>query len=283
MSATVDRPVPTAPAPATATARPGTVLTGVMRSQRRSLVLWCLAVCGVATLYTVFYPSIGGVKFEVMMESMPPELVEAMGLETMASAAGYVSGTVFALLGAILVLVCVIGLGARLVAGHEEDGTLELELSGPVSRPQVYAERLAALWLTAAVLVISLCVVLQVLSVLFDLGLETANLVAAGVGLVLFAGALGTLAFAVGAATGRRAVALGVASGVAVLSYSFSYVGPLVEGAGWMESVSPYHWYIGNEPLTNGFDWPGLGLLALLALVSVVAGALSFRRRDVMV
>ena len=50
-----------------------------------------------------------------------------------------------------------------------------------------------------------------------------------------------------------------------------------------MERVSPYHWYGGSDPLATDFDWTGLGLLAALATVAVVAGAVSFRRRDLMV
>lgn len=264
------------------TGRPGTVLRGVLRMQRRSMVLWAVAIGAVAAMYTAFYPSIGGAKWDVMMDAMPAGLIEAMGFETMATAAGYVSGTVYSLLGAILTLVCAIGMGARLVAGHEEDGTIELELTAPVARWRVYAERLAALWLTVLLIVLTVSAVLLVMSATMDLGLSIAHLVAAGVGLWLFAGAFGTLAFAVGAATGRRGVALGVASGAAVMAYLFAYLGPLVD-ADWMESVSPYGWYTSNEPLTNGFDWPGLGLLAALAVLLVGAGLARFVRRDLMV
>lgn len=260
----------------------GASLTGVLRDRRRSIAAWAVAVAGVTALYTAFYPSVGGEKLAVMMESMPPALVEAMGLDGMATASGYVSATVYALLGAILVLVCAIGWGARLVAGDEEDGTLELELAAPVGRARVYGERLAAVWLVVAVLVAAMTVTLLVLSVLLDLGLSTPNLLAAGVSLLLFGGALGSVAFAVGAATGRRVVGLGAAAGLAVLGYVLGYLGPLV-GAAWMERVSPYSWYLGGEPLTNGFDPTGAGLLATLAVVAAVLGAAVFRRRDLMV
>jgi ABC-2 type transport system permease protein len=264
------------------TAPAGTVLTGVLRTRRRSLVLWAVAVSAVATLYTAFYPSIGGDKMAVMMQSMPPEFITAMGFDSISTAAGYVSSTVYSLLGAILTLVCAIGLGARLIAGDEEDGTLELELSAPVSRLQLYLERLAVLWVGVLVLVLALSAVLGVLSVLLELDLSPVNLLAAGTGLLLFGGALGTVAFATGAATGRRGTALGVSAAAAVVAYLLSYLGPLVD-APWMEDLSPFHWYIGGRPLSTGFDWSGLGLLAALALVAALGGAASFTRRDLMV
>lgn len=264
------------------TARTGTILLGVLRTQRRSLTLWAVAISTVAVLYTSFYPSIGAVKFAAMMESMPPDLITAMGFEDMATASGYVSATVYSLLGAILTLVCSIGLGARLVAGQEEDGVLELELASPISRGRVYLERLAVLWSTVLVVVAAVTATLFALSAALDLGLTVPHLLASSLGLLLFAGGLGSLAFAVGAGTGRRSVGLGVAAAVAVIAYMLSYIGPLVGGA-WMETISPYDWYIGNKPLLNGADWSGYGLLAALAVVVVVAGVVPFRRRGLMV
>ena len=273
--------VSTGSAPA-GTAPPGSVLRGVLRTHGRSLAFFALAISAVTVLYTSFYPSIGGEKFAVLVEAMPPEMVEAMGMDTMTSASGYVSGTVYSLLGAILTLVCAISLGARLVAGGEEDLTLELELASPVSRAQAYVERLGSLWLMLLGVAAAMTVVLLVLAGLMDLDLAVGNVVAASLSLWVFGATLGTVAFAVGAATGRRGVALGVATAIAVLAYLMSYLGPLAD-ADWMDQVSPYGWYIAEQPLRNGFDWSGLGLLLTLAVVAALAGWGRFRRRDLLV
>lgn len=261
------------------TARRGTVARGALRDTRRSLVGWTIAVAAVAALYTVFYPTIGAEKFEVMLDAIP-DFAEFMGLDAIISGAGYVGATVYSLLGAILTLVCAIALGGRLIAGEEEDDTLELEVSAPVARGRVYSERLAVLWLTVLSLVVAITAVVLALNYGLDLEIEPANVAAVGLGLLVFGGGLGTVAFALGAATGRRGVALAVAGSIAVIAYVFSYLSPLV-GQDWMADVSPFHWYIGREPLLNGFDWPGLGLLAALALVAAVLGWPAFRRRDV--
>ena len=259
----------------------GVVAGGVLRDQRRSLLWWSLSVAAVSAMYTSFYPSIGATQFEVMLDAMPA-FVQAMGFDAMTSAAGYINMTVFSLLGAILTLTCAIGAGARLIAGDEEAGVLELDLAAPISRARIYAERLAVLWLTVAALVLSITAMLLILSAVLDLGLAVANVAAAGTSLVVFAGALGTLAFGVGAASGRRAYGLGAASGLAVAAYLFSYIGPLID-VPWMETVSPFAWYVGNDPLVNGFDWGGLSLLAALAASAAGAGWWGFRRRDLRV
>lgn len=263
------------------TARTGVVAGGVLHDQRRSLIWWSLAVAAVTTMYTSFYPTIGATKFEVMLDAMPA-FARAMGFDAMVSAAGYINMTVFSLLGAILVLTFAIGAGARMIAGDEESGVLELDLAASVSRTHVYRERLAVLWLTVGLLVLSICAMLLVLSAALDLELAVANVVAAGTSLIVFTGTLGTLAYGVGAATGRRAHGLGAASGLAVTAYLFSYIGPLID-APWMETVSPFSWYVGNDPLVNGFDWGGLALLAALAVAAAVAGLWRFGRRDLKV
>lgn len=263
------------------TAIPGTVARGALRDLRRSLVGWSLAVGAVAALYTVFYPTIGETKFQAMLDAMPA-VAEAMGLDVIVSAAGYVGATVYTLLGCILTLVCALALGARLVAGQEEAGTLELDLAAPVSRARVYVERLGVLWLGVLALVVSISAVVLLMDAVLGLELDRANVAAIGVGLLALAGSLGTVAFAVGAATGRRATAIGVSATAAVLAYLLSYLAPLVD-APWMDTVSPFSWYAGDDPLLTGFDWPGLGLLAALAVTAAVIGLVLFGRRDLKV
>lgn len=268
--------------PVAEVAGPGVVLGGVLRAQARATVLWAVSLAGITTLYTAFYPSIGSAKLDVMMESMPPALIEAMGLDAMASAAGFVSATVYTLVGLILALVCAIALGARLIAGQEEDTTLELELGSPVTRGRVYAERLAAVWLVVLALTVTVTAVLAVMSATLDLGLDPGNLVVASAGYLIYVGTLGTIAFAVGAATGRRGIALGVASAVAVLGYLLAYLGPLA-GVAWMQDVSPFGWYSAADPLLTGEGWGGFALLLGLAALVAALGFARFTRRDLTV
>jgi ABC-2 type transport system permease protein len=113
-----------------------------------------------------------------------------------------------------------------------------------------------------------------------DVGLG--EILAGSTGLLLLVLGFATVALAVGAVTGRRAVALGVASGVAVVAFILDALGPAV-GAEWMTTVSPFSWYLGEDPLTNGFDWAGLALLGVVPVVAAVAALAAFDRRDVMV
>lgn len=258
------------------------IVKGVIGDQRRPLMLWGVALCAIAAFYISFYPMMGGADLQAVVDNLPEGVVTALGYDRIGTAAGYLTSTVYGLLGPVLLLVFAIGNGARLVAGHEEDATLELELTSPLSRRRIYAERLLALTVDVVLLVAALT--LAVIATVAALGLEvgTVEILAGSSGLALLVLAFGSLALGVGASTGRRAVALGSAAGVAVLAFVLDAVGPSIE-AEWMTTVSPFSWFLANDPLQQGFDLGGLAALAALAVVSAVAGLWRFERRDLMV
>lgn len=267
--------------PSEATAPPTAVLRGVLSSRRRSLLLWSSAVAVVTAIYVGFYPAMGDAEaIEPFLENMPEALVEAMGYDQIATPGGYLASTVFGLLGPALLLVFGIGWGARLIAGAEEDGTLELEAAHPVSRRQVYVERLAALWTGLAVLAAVVFATTWVLVRAFGIAVGVGEIAAGSVGLLLLALAMSTVALAVGAATGRRAVAAAAGAGLAVLAFLGDAIGPLVGGLGWLTDVSPWSWYAGGDPLLDGFDPVGFPLLAALAAIAAFAGLVGYRGRD---
>lgn len=263
-------------------ADPTPVLSGVMRDQRRSLVLWSIALTAVATLYISVYPAIGGDEMAAMVETIPEGMATAFGYDDIGSAAGYLSSTVYGLLGPVLLLVFAIATGTRLVAGQEEDGTLELECASPISRSRLLLERMVALWCNVAVLIAVLTGVTLALVFAFDLDVAVGNVFAGSTGLLLLVLGFGTIGLAVGAATGRRAIGLGVAAGLAVVAFMLDAIGPTIDAA-WMTAVSPFSWYLEDSPLRNGFDVQGLALLAAVPVVAAAIAFAGFTRRDLMV
>ncbi|MEJ5913287.1 ABC transporter permease subunit [Pseudokineococcus sp. 1T1Z-3] len=271
-------------APALGTAPVGAVARPVLRERRRAVALWSVAVATVAAVYIAFWPSLGeDDALADYVEAMPAGVVEAMGLDAVATAGGYLSATVYGVLAPALLLVLAIGSGAQLLAGGEEDGTLELELAGPVSRRRTYLERAAALWAVVTVVVAALTATVLLAASAAAMDVDAGHVLAGGAGLLLLAGALGTVALAVGAATGRRAAALAAAAGLAVVSFVADALGSLVEGASWLTQLSPWSWYLGGEPLLTGWDPAGLAALAGLAVVAGALGLLAVERRDLLV
>jgi CubicO group peptidase (beta-lactamase class C family) len=70
-------------------------------------------------------------------------------------------------------------------------------------------------------------------------------------------------------------------AGIAVLGYVFNAIANQVADAEWLRALSPYSWAYHEQPLTEGADWGGLGLLWGLSIVLVIGATLVLRRRDI--
>jgi ABC-2 type transport system permease protein len=213
---------------------------------------------------------------------MPQGLMAAMGYDRIDTAAGYLEAVVYGLLGPVLLLVHGIALGGRLIAGQEEDGTLELDFAAPVSRARRYWEWRGAAWLLVTGLVAAVTLAVLVSNPVVDLDVSPANVVAAGIGLWLLVGGFVTVAFAVGAATGRRGLAVGIVAGLAVITYVFRGVANAA-GIDAYATLSPLSWFLRPDPLANGLDLASTLQLAAITLVAAPVGLWRFRRRDLMV
>lgn len=260
------------------------VFTKAIWDTRRSLIGWAVAIAAVGSMYAAFWPSVQSPEMMKALEAYPEALLEAFNYDDLTSAAGYLAGSVYGLLVPLLMAVFAIAAGTRAVAGDEEAGTLDLVLTQPVGRARLALQRFGAL----VVGVVAICTVLWLAMLAlsgpaqFD-GVTAGELLAINVHLALFGFCFGALAFAIGAATGSRALAIWVSAGVAVLTYLANGVIPQVEGLEWTRNLSPFHWYLDGDPLKNGLQITGPLLLLAVTAALVAVGTATFTRRDIAV
>ncbi|MEN3613410.1 ABC transporter permease subunit [Plantactinospora sp. ZYX-F-223] len=263
---------------------PGNPFGKALFDARRSLLGWTLAIVGVAAVYAAFWPTMQAPEMQEALAAYPEGLLEAFNYSDLTSAAGYLGSAVYGLLVPLLVTVFAITAGTRAVAGDEEAGTLDLVLAHPVGRVRLAMQRFAALLVGLAVIAVLLWLAMLALAgpAQFD-GVGAGEFAAVNLQLALLGATFGALAYAVGAATGRRAVALGVSAGVAVLAYLANSVSPQVEGLEWGAELSPFHWYLGGQPLVHGVQAGDALLLLGTSALLVAVGTWAFTRRDVAV
>lgn len=252
----------------------------VWREQRRSLLGWSAAMGSITLFYMAFWPMMGA-EMLAAIEGMPEALMRAFGYDRIGSAEGYMEAVIFALLGPVLALIFAIGLGGRILAGQEEDGSLELDLAAPLSRVRLYWERFAAGWLLLTLLIAAAMVAALLSNPLFDLQIAAGRIVATSFGLWLLTGGFFSLAYALGALSGRRALGVNVAAGVATLAFVFRGVADAA-GVEVLATLSPLAWLLANEPLVNGLPALDAVKLALITLLSAPLGVLRFTRRDLL-
>lgn len=258
------------------------VFTKWLWDSRRSIVGWTIAIVLAGAGYAAFWPTINNPELQSFIENYPEAILKAINYTDIATAAGYLNATVYGLVVAVLMLVYAVAAGTRTVAGDEEAGTLDLILAHPVSRATVALQRFAALAASVVLIVGVLWVVMLAISGPAQLtGVPATRLAAMHLHLACFAILFGALTFAIGAATGRRALALAVGAGAGVLAYAASGIIPQVEGLARVRDFSPFFWLNGSHPLDNGIHLVHVGLMLGLAVVLVALGTLAFQRRDV--
>lgn len=260
------------------------IFTKWLWDSRRSLLGWTLGILLVGCGYAAFWPTIDDPALQQALENYPQALLEAINYTDIATPEGYLNATVYGLVVAVLLVVFGIAAGTRIVAGEEEAGVLDLTLAQPVSRVSVVLQRFAAF--VASVMVILIVFWLAMLAIAapaqFD-QIPASRFAAMHVHLALFTILFGSISFAVGAATGRRALALATGAVVAVVAYASSGILPQVAGLQWTRDYSAFTWLNGSTPLLNGVDVAHAGIMIGLSVLFVGLGVAAFRRRDIAV
>ena len=176
-----------------------------------------------------------------------------------------------------------IAMGTRAVAGEEADGTLSMVLGAGASRTGFALWKGVALALLVTLSGVLIWTSAEVAPILLGIDKGDAMLAASLTHLTANALLYGFLAFAVGAATGRKGVAVGVAAATMVLGWLLAGLLPVFEETEkWAEFV-PWTWFNGSKPLLNGIDGGHLVRQLGSVLVLFAIGVVSFMRRDLRV
>ena len=262
------------------------VAARLVRDRRWSTLWWALGLVGL-TLFTVaLYPSIKGQpSIDELLADLPDAFRSAIGYDAavpLSSPAGYLQARLFSTLAPLLAVVFGIGAGARAIGGSEEAGTLELLLANPVTRGRVLLERYLATFALLAGLVAVFAAALLMLGPPFGAleGVATADLLWACAAVYALGLLHGSLAFTIGAATGRRGVAVALATTVAVAGYLIETVLAAAGDLGTLRQLSPWHWYLDHNMLAEGAAPAAVLLPVATSAVLLVAGWVAFRLRD---
>jgi len=260
------------------------VATKTLFDLRRALGWWSAGIVGIVALLVSVYPTVRDNATLTKLVQQYPQAIKGFvsfgGQVDYTSGPGYLGSELFAIWAPLLLMIAAIGAGARAIAGEEEQGTLDLLLSNPVSRRRLVVEKLAALVAEAALLGLVLWLALLVATSLVTMHVSVAHLGGAVATAVLLAIGFGAIALAVGAGTGKRAPAIGVSTAAAVAAYLVNSLAPLVHALEPLQKVSPFYHYTASDPLRHGLDAGHVGVLVAVAVAAAIVAPLVFERRD---
>lgn len=260
----------------------GELLVRGLGAQRRGALIWSGALVVLAASVLAVWPSMSeSGSLDSLVDGMSPELISALGLETLASPSGFLNGNLYALFLPLLFAVLGIMHMNALTAGDEDAGRLELLLALPVGRVSVYLSRFVAVVLVLAVVALLVGATVGFGASAVGMELDGAGVVAATSSILLLAVFHAALALALAGLGLRAGVVLAGSFGVLVLGYVAYALLPMIEAIDHLAAVSPWHWALSGMPLENGFDGTGIALLAGGSVVLVAVGLVAIRRRTI--
>jgi ABC-2 type transport system permease protein len=257
------------------------LLASELRLRWVALLVWAASIAGLVLLIVAFYPAVrDNPSLNDLYSNLNPSMQALLGGSDLTSPVGYLNTQLFAFVLPVAFLVFGLGRGAALMAGEEEERTLDLLLAQPVGRDSAYLQKSLSLVAGLAVLTFAAWIPLVVLDDAVKLNLPISDLTAASIQTGLMCLGLSLAAQAVAAWTGRRAIGLAAISAYAFVSYVVYGLSGTVD---WVERLRPltiWRWGQLNDPLSNGLGGREVVVLVAVCLVSVLVGIVLFRRRD---
>ncbi|GAA3592461.1 ABC transporter permease [Kribbella ginsengisoli] len=240
--------------------------------ERRGLVAWSIALVLLVGLESALWPSLRDMPdMKEIYAQLPEELGKLFDFDAMTTGPGFLNAELFTLMLPILFLVYGIGHGARLIAGEEEAGTLDLLLVQPITGARIVLHKALALFSCLAVLGLALFVATTGMSLIFGLGIGAGQAATGSLAMTLLGAEYGALALAAGALTGRRSIAIGFGSAAAAAAYVLYAAGLMIDSLDPWRPLSPFDQALSGGPLGAGLPATYLWLIAGAAALTVIA------------
>ncbi len=243
----------------------------------RQAAMTAFGVAAVTIMVGALFPAVGG---SIGKLNLPDGVAELLGGADYGTLLGWMRSEIGAIYGPLVIGAIAIAAAAGSMAGEERDGTLALVLAHPLRRRRLVLEKSAAVGVSVLVVAAGSLAGLLAGVAIGGGGVAALDLLALCVHLAFFGLAVGAVAMALAAATGRSGIATGGAASFAIAGFLINGFAPFVAGLDWLKYLSVFHYYAGHDPIANGFDVVDLAVLAALVAASLWAGILAFERRD---
>ncbi len=254
-----------------------------LRDLRRGLVGWSLGIAALVGIMVALWPTVRDIDIAGLIDQYPEAMREMFNIDQIATGAGFLNTELFSWLLPVMFITYGVGVGARLLAHEEESGTMDVLLSTPISRTTLLVHKAGAAATGLLLLAIVLFISTWGLAGLADMGVTAGYAAGASLAMLLLGLLFGGIAFAITAATGRRALAIAISVSLAVVGYVLYAAASFVDAIASWDWLTPFQHAIGVGPAATGQGGMPRGYLwlAIGAVIVVVISRPVFRRRDI--
>lgn len=252
-------------------------LTMALRLRAASTGSAAFGLVAVLVIVGALFPAVGHTFGKL---NLPRGVSELLGGADYATITGWFRSEIGSVYGPLLMGAVAITAAASITAGEEEDRILALVLAHPITRARLVLAKAGAIAILVVIVAAATWAGLLAGVAIGGGGISVGHITAFAAHLAFFGLTIGAVALAVGAATGRRTLTTGVASGVGIVGWLINGFAPLVGGIAWLKYLSPFYYYAGHDPLTRGIDVIDLVVLGGVALILTALAMEAFERRD---
>lgn len=243
------------------------------------MLAWALGLLLLTVFTMTFYPTFKeiGQSFKDVPESLKGFLGDASSYTSIAGFADLqvISQYVF------MTLILGVILFTSLLAGEENSGTLQSLLTQPIKRGSIYIQKLLGGMVVVAVVCLAVAIGAFFGALIVGEKLSIVNLLEAALAMFLVTLAFSALAYSLGAATGKRGLAGGLAGVLAFVSLLITSLAESVSSLKTIDKFLPFHYF--NKPgiLQYGIEWADAFILVTISIAVLAVGYILFIRRDI--
>jgi ABC-2 type transport system permease protein len=241
-----------------------------------------VALFGWSFLLPVVYATFGR-QLASLLETdiIPKPFLRLLGADPFSLTGAVALGWVHPI-GLGLMVLLPMGLGAMLIAGERQRGTLEVLLARPISRRTLYLTHLLTLAGLALIAVLAALAGTVAGAAAYGVTgeLDAGRLAVLGLNTWVFQLALAAIALAASASSDRLAGPVGFVIAVLPLGYLLEVLGTLWPDAAFLQPYTPFHYLRPLEILGGRVPRGDLVVLGAVAAAATAYGLWRFPRRD---
>ena len=265
-----------------------TVFWQTLSARKRSLVVYAIVGLLLMWMFIAFYPSIlaDSAQFNELLQSYPESLTAILGIDEInfSTLENFLALENFSIMWPVIAIVMLAGIAGSSVAGEIEEGTIELIISRPISRIDLFLGRYFAG--VASLIVFIVFSILSVFPLAALHGLETqfTNHLSASFMALLFGLSVLSLTFLFSVIFSEKSKVYYTSGGILGLMYILSGVSNLTENVSFLKYFSFFHYFGGVEALMNNeISVLSIIVFAVFILASTALAIQHFNHRDIAV
>lgn len=260
-----------------------TLIFKTARDHWRAYFFWTLGLVSLVAVMLSVYPTVrsSAAGLATFLNNYPEALKQIFRMQDYTSGPGYLTTELFSMMLPLVFISIGASWGSAATAQEEERRTADILLTLPISRVRILVSKIVTAILAQIVLAIVLALTLFIGIRFVNLSLGTAKIIAGALSGMLLGIMFNSLATFIGAAWGKKSIALGGAIGLAIAGFLFYSLGPIVNTFERIAPFNPFQWTLGSKPLFDGIDAGYTVLSLLLSAVLYLGSLFVFKRRDI--